>query len=979
MLRIALFAAFHALFLGVFVLVTPALGQVAARLDTVSQVPLPGGLRAALAAVGDYTAPDRAQFLAEFIRRIYDTPLGLRGDTREPVLRKLLSAMDPVKGTAETLPLPLTPKIWIDAVFRGQGRPDTLVSDILQSRNASLFYVGLLSLDDETRAWIAGQPSLISEITSRRAAGFMIVAPGFRVSSAGVRLPGGPAADSVWQSLTGRRPSETTDFLRSLISADDGRLAYFFGSIAQLTPNQIQIALNLGAADAAGRVDTARRLYSVYEKLWTGRTLEQRVFTRPPYDPALLISQLSAQGNSNLSIPGTRGFWSAVFAETPETPGKAARAQAATIPWDQPPEFEWICEQVFKGDQSEARRHFMMVLFASRHSAGVTKATSREALDAIRAVVVYPALIASLERAGVQDIPIFAAAARRAATLSAIEDEERASLAITQYQGALAMITRAASRGSLTADGASKLLSSLSAIDTDEHGEYAGRLVTWLAGWLSTDAGSTQKTAPGTPAADGSIDALYESAAGPMEEDALRVLTGPPTATPRLVDWEGTRYRVDLARAEAVRITNAQAQASRPYLSSASATIAIADALADQGLTREAVRQQSEAFDRLWPRDANGGGDEPAGNVLASYREATAALKRAAAAGDVRAASRLIPTLRLLADELTARGLLEWAYAAALGPRDGMSIPATEAASRHDFGLHGAGSGRRVAWRPPVAGTDFIQRWRVIGSILGLDITLADFSLTKLSTKFPPRRPTLNEVDRRVFIDTTALIRPSLLTDRDRDAIAMAIRTGRTRLSAVRTPDDVRAIADVVGLSAQRQTLLSWIVTYDRARIEAFLSPSELFWLGAGDVVPVALDAWGVPAGSRLGCLCLQVLAPRPWELFAGRWNTGMAASAFPDLNLRLAELLGDLHMPATLLGPVLLAATLDFVNSVTSRDPDDRRGLTEFVQALKSDRVEQYLALLTTDGPLVPLGDAPVSKEFSSSASSAAAHGGWR
>jgi hypothetical protein len=963
-LRIALFAAFHAVFLGVFVLVTPALGQVAARPDTVSEVPLPGGLRAALAAVGDSAAPDRAQFLAEFIRRLYDTPLGVRGDTREPVLRRLLAAMDPAKGTAETIPLPLTPKIWIENVFRGQARLDTLVSAILQSRNAALFYIGLLSLDDETRAWIAGQPSLISEITSRRAASFMIVAPGFRITSAGARLPGGPAADPVWQALVGKRPSETTDFLRSLISADDGRLAYFFGSMAQLTPNQIQIALNLGAADASKRAEAAHRLYSVYDRVWTGRALEQRVFTRPAYDPALLVLQLSAQGNSSLSLPGTRGFWSAVFAETPEAPGKSARAQASTITWDQPPEFEWICEQVFKGDQSESRRHFMMVLFASRHSAGVTKEGSRDALDAIRASVVYPALITSLERAGVQEIPVFAAAARRAATLSAIEDETRGSLAITQYQGALALITRAASRGSLTGDVVSRLVSSLAAIETDERGEYGGRLVTWLAGWLSTDGGSAQKTTPGASVADGSIDALYESAAGPMEEDALRVLAGPSTGVPRLVDWEGTRYRVDLPRAEAVRITNSQGQASRPYLSSAWATMAIADALADQGLTRESIRQQSDAFARLWQRDGNGGGDEPTGTVLTSYREISTNLKKAAAASDVRAASRLVASLRLFADELNARGLLEWAYAAALGPRDGMSIPAPEAASRHDFGVRGAGGGRGAAWRFPIAGIDFTQRWRVVGSILGLDVTLADFSLMKLSSKFPPRRPTLNEVDRRVFIDTTALLRPTLLTDRDRDAIAMAIRNGRTRVNAVRTPTDVRALSDVVGLSAQRETLLSWIVTHDQKRIEAFLSPSELFWLGAGDVVPAALDAWGVPAGSRLGCLCLQVLAPRPWELFAGRWNTGMAASAFPDLNLRLAELLGELHMPATLLGPVLLAATLDFVNSVTSRDPDDRRGLAEFVQSLKTDRVELYLALLTIDGPLVPLGDTPASKD---------------
>ena len=63
--------------------------------------------------------------------------------------------------------------------------------------------------------------------------------------------------------------------------------------------------------------------------------------------------------------------------------------------------------------------------------------------------------------------------------------------------------------------------------------------------------------------------------------------------------------------------------------------------------------------------------------------------------------------------------------------------------------------------------------------------------------------------------------------------------------------------------------------------------------------------------------------------------------------------------MPAVLLAPVLTSATLDFVNSVISRDADDRRGLVEFVQGLRSDRVESYLALLTTDGPLVPLAQA--------------------
>ena len=112
------------------------------------------------------------------------------------------------------------------------------------------------------------------------------------------------------------------------------------------------------------------------------------------------------------------------------------------------------------------------------------------------------------------------------------------------------------------------------------------------------------------------------------------------------------------------------------------------------------------------------------------------------------------------------------------------------------------------------------------------------------------------------------------------------------------------------------------------------------------------------PANLALGCLCLQIPTPRQADLFVGRWHTGVMATGFPDLNLRLAELLGDLGMPATLLPSVLAAATWDFVINVRSRDYDDRQGLVDFVDALTSDRVELYLALLTTDGPLVPILD---------------------
>jgi len=55
----------------------------------------------------------------------------------------------------------------------------------------------------------------------------------------------------------------------------------------------------------------------------------------------------------------------------------------------------------------------------------------------------------------------------------------------------------------------------------------------------------------------------------------------------------------------------------------------------------------------------------------------------------------------------------------------------------------------------------------------------------------------------------------------------------------------------------------------------------------------------------------------------------------------------------------VLNAATPDIAEISTARDHDDRRALVEAVQAMKIERVEQYLALLTSDGPLVPVDNS--------------------
>jgi hypothetical protein len=960
MLRARRSIVLHTVF-GLILAAGPARAQNAQHPGAVGEMPLPGGLRGALAAIDDGAAADRSQFLLEFIRRTYDTPIIAKGDPRELRRRLLLAHLTRHQtgvptGAPETVPLPLPAAIWTDVVFGGRATSHGLAVQILESRSAALLYHGLLSLDDGARAWLATQPDLVAELASQHYGALLVAAPGLRVADAVVRVPGGELAEPVWQALVGRPANEPAGFVRALLTQGEGRLAYFFGAIAQLTPAQIRLALNLDVPDVAGRVAAARRLYAVFAGLAPEWKIEDRAFWRPALDPALLVADLRVDDGGRPVVPGTRPFWSAVFARSDER--RSSNDDPRPLSDGDPVDLVWLSEEVFKGGHGEQRRRYRLVLFASRHVRLLTPETAKDGVDAVRAAGAYPALVGVLERAKLADVAAFASAGRRAALLSGIGDHNRALRALAQFQGTLALVTRAALRGSLPADSLSSVVSSLSAVDFSERGDYEGRLVRWLAAWI-----------------DGARQARGSGEMSDLDQAGLDLLAGPAVVEPRFVDWEGTRYRLDLAGAEAVRLARVLGEHSRPYLSSAKTLVGLADALGEAGLTLERLRRQAGLLEQVaqavaWEgmhdsgttRAVPAAGDWEGTGILDRYREAAAALNRVTRDRDVRGASRLAPALLVLADDLFARGLVQLAYAVALGNHDHAAMFVGEAASRHDFGLRGDG-GRIRAWQLPVAGSDITPRrgWHVTGSLLGLDVKLAELSLVRLSSKLPARKPSLTDVNRRVLIEAVALVEPASLTDGARDTLVEAIRKGRARLAAARTPAEALAIADEIRLGPARRSLFAWVVGHQPERAALFLSPLELLWLGfESRPIAAGLHAWGAPAEPRAGCLCLELIDRRQLEALEGRWNFGLLASAFPDLNLRLTELLAELNMPAQLLGPILTSATLDFIETATSRDQDDRRGLVEFVQALRLERVEQYLALLTTDGPLVPVGSDP-------------------
>ena len=147
----------------------------------------------------------------------------------------------------------------------------------------------------------------------------------------------------------------------------NGRLGYFFGTISQLTPSQIELSLAPASLDARERVDAARRLYGVFERLSPGWRIGERIFQRPPLDPALLVADLRPDRDGRPILPGTRRFWSAVFVDSAAARAKANRDDdPSAIAGEPPVDLAWLCDQIFRGDADYHRRYYSVLFIRGR-------------------------------------------------------------------------------------------------------------------------------------------------------------------------------------------------------------------------------------------------------------------------------------------------------------------------------------------------------------------------------------------------------------------------------------------------------------------------------------------------------------------------------------------------------------------------------------------------------------------------------------
>src|SRR5712691_11068544 len=124
-------------------------------------VPVPGGTSALSRALGLDPPPEPARFITQLTRVIYD-PDGTN-QTADAPLRKLTDYFRSTRTTTgarvepqiETVPVPLSARIWSDAVFQRPIAVAALFPAIIGNRRAALLCYGLAALDDETLQFLS--------------------------------------------------------------------------------------------------------------------------------------------------------------------------------------------------------------------------------------------------------------------------------------------------------------------------------------------------------------------------------------------------------------------------------------------------------------------------------------------------------------------------------------------------------------------------------------------------------------------------------------------------------------------------------------------------------------------------------------------------------------------------------------------------------------------------------------------------------
>jgi len=848
-----------------------------------------------------------------------------------------------IEVATDTVPVPLTARLWSDAIFQRPVTAGQLFAEIMADRRAALLAHGLAAIDDETLRYLSEHTDILTHLYEHGAPAFAAFGDALRIRGGRVIPYGGLDGARAWEEVLGAPPTQPDRFIRELFSAGHGRVALLYQTLAHLDSAHVRFALGSWMPDAAARVEQFKQVIAA-EGARDEWDVDIRPFIRPVHDPSMLFARVRVLPNGAPPRPASRLFWQRVF-ESADLSDDPAR-QLRNLQEEGVIDAGWLAQNVTMGDPRTRSARSDQLAFGQRAFAAASDADLPDALVALRSIGRFRMLMLALDRLGVRNAKTYAAAARQAERISALNGQ-RGFTAVAQYQSAIAIVGRLVRVRSLSADAGTSLVENLVAIPLNDEGAYGGAIVRWVERAL--------------------MPALAGQGADDVDARLIRALAGPAGAETALqkVAWEGRTYSVDLIAPEQRRLTRALEKMGAPPIRLAldleHLAARVAAPSASVPTVREALVELRKSAAALVPKDKKNAIVPPGIDRVKSpddiIEHVLGELTKISRPQDLQHAPHAVGPLFALSDEILADALLSLAYALDLGNPDGTTLLGGNVSRRHDFGYALRDETRRVsaAWAMPMRVLNPGVPWHVAGSVLGLDAALAPLALRRIDTGEIPAAPVLMMPDRDTFTKTLAWMNPFDLADADRDAIVAAIVRGRSRVETIaKDGAGWDETADEIRMDGWRRRAGRWTIAHEASLVPSFFSLVELMYLGAPPQ-NLPLDEWGMASDATEACVCTKAPLPGRAAIVVGRPQLGLLAAEVADINLHVAEVLSARKLPATLIPGVLAGAIQDYIDQVRPLHPDDWLTLVRTAQAISDDRLDDYVAALTTNGPLAP------------------------
>lgn len=381
---------------------------------------------------------------------------------------------------------------------------------------------------------------------------FWVAARGLRIENDRIAVPGGVAAEPIWEALAAEKVTRPADFIRAIVTRESGRLAWFYDTIASMSAERMAAAFGPGPIDE--QVEQACALFDGFRTGDQNWKLEEHPFLRGVADAWMVTTQVAIR-NGSVTAPNWQWPWEAAFDQEDLSRREAAAVRRSPAA---PVTLAWLAVKIASAPPRERRGLYEMVRFAQAVFGTVTEADATDVMMALAGYRRYRALLLTLDRLGIRAPGTYAKAVEAAQRLGARPGREHRH-GLIAMQGALAIVERARLSRAVTAEAAERLVLSL--------------------------AGAVHQDAPVTPAVARWLTTTWPDALPPLvkpdrftgrtafESKFLQAMAGPPaeTALPT-VEWEGLADRLDLTAAEHQRIMEVREQLESPGLDAALAS-----------------------------------------------------------------------------------------------------------------------------------------------------------------------------------------------------------------------------------------------------------------------------------------------------------------------------------------------------------------------------------------------------------------------